>query len=88
MSTPEGFAPFPNTYADNLAVGRFSLLSQVQLDFKVDQYGDFLQRPDAMPRARSVANRVLDHLLFEYGYRDGIYDEYLSERLEDETCGT
>jgi hypothetical protein len=76
----------PDFYHDNLAVGSFSLLSQVQLDNKVDQYGDHLQRQDLMPRARYAGNRVLDHLLFEYGYRDGIYDEYLLAKVEDETC--
>jgi hypothetical protein len=76
----------PDSYHDNRNVSLFSLLSQVELDFKVDQYGDYMQRPDLMPRARYAGDRILEHLLFEYGYRDGIYDEYLLPRLEEEVC--
>lgn len=77
----------PDCYHDNLRVSSFSELSLEALDYMVDEYGDFMQRTDIMPRARAAGNRILDHLLFEYGYRDGIYDEYLPPKLEDETCG-
>jgi len=84
--TTEGFAPFPNTYEDNLRVASFSALTDAGLDHKVNEYGRFLQRTDLMQRARTAGERVLDHLLFELAYRDGIYDEYISERIEDELC--
>lgn len=78
----QGFAPFPDCYHDNLRVGSFSDLSDGGLDYLTDEYGRFAQRTDIMPRARTAANRILDHLLFELAYRDGIYES--APRMEDE----
>lgn len=85
--TSEGFTPFPDCYHDNLRVATFSGLTDKGLDHYVSEYGQFLQRTDIMVRARVAGERVLDHLLFELGYRDGIYDDYINPKVEDETCG-
>jgi hypothetical protein len=74
-------------YHDNLNVRNFADLGEEALPLMVDRYGDYLQRTDIMPRARLTGNRVLDHLLFEYAYRDGVYDEFLKTKVEDEICG-
>lgn len=71
----EGFASFPNTYEDNKQVGMFSNLTPEALEYKLNEYGQFLQRPDLMARAKRIGNRVLDHLLFEAAWRDGIYNK-------------
>jgi len=77
----EGFASFPNTYEDNKAAGIFSDWPQDVLEARVTEYGAFLQRTDLMPRAQATANRVMEHLLFELAWRDGIYNK-------EETDGT
>lgn len=79
--TPGGFAPFPDCYHDNLRVKDFSDLSDAGLDTMVNEYGKFNQRKDLMIRARTAAGRILDHLLFELAYRDGIYDQKDAECL-------
>lgn len=73
--TTEGFPPFPDCYHDNLRVAQFSALEDKALDWMVNEYGMFIQREDLMPRAKFAGNRVLDHLLFELGWRDGIYTQ-------------
>jgi len=73
--TGEGFASFPNTYEDNKRVGSFSEWPQDILEARVNEYGAFLQRTDPMPRAQATANRVMEHLLFELAFRDGIYNK-------------
>ena len=70
-----GFDSFPNTYEDNKQVGMFSDLSPEALEYKLNEYGRFLQRADLMSRVRRIGNRILDHLLFEAACRDGIYDK-------------
>jgi hypothetical protein len=81
---PGGFESFPSLYADTKQVAEFSTWSTEVLEERVNQYGHFLSTPQ-MPRATETANRILDHLLFELAYRDGIYDEYTGKQ-EDELC--
>jgi hypothetical protein len=79
--TTEGFESFPNIYVDNLQTHEFSTWNRAVLEARVMQYGTFLQQSDLMPRAKEGANRVMDHLLFELAWRDGVYDN--QERVED-----
>jgi hypothetical protein len=83
--TGEGFAPFPNTYEDNKRIGACSTLSDQILEDKCKEYVLFVQRKDIMPRAVSIAGRILDHVMFELAFRDGIYDEYTIKQ-EEELC--
>lgn len=80
----QGFETFPSLQPDNKLVGEFSTWTIDVLEARVHQYGHFLSK-EPMPRAKATANRVLDHLLFELAYRDGVYDEYIG-KSEDELC--
>jgi hypothetical protein len=71
----EGFVPFPNTYSDNLHIGDIPTMNRQVLDNKMMEYGAFVQRTDIMNRARSVGDRILNHLIFEAAWRDGVYEE-------------
>lgn len=82
--TGEGFESFPSLYADSKLVSEFSEWPTENLEARVHQYGQFLSK-ERMPRATATANRILDHLLFELAYRDGVYDEYTNKQ-EDELC--
>ena len=77
-----GFASFPRLEPDNKRVGEFSEWSTKALEERVHQYGHFLSK-EQMPRATRTANRILNHLLFELAYRDGVYDTYIKQ---DELC--
>jgi hypothetical protein len=79
-----GFAPFPDSYHDNLNVRNFSALNRAALEYKTDEYGAFMQRTDLMPRARAAGERILEHLIFELAYLDGVYDDVLNKKLEEE----
>lgn len=65
---------FPNLHSDTQEIHKVSEWTTEHLDYKTHEYGDFLQREDIMPRALHTANRILDHLLFEQAYRDGVYE--------------
>jgi hypothetical protein len=82
--TTQGNAPFPDCYHDNLHVKDFSAMSRDGLEYKTNEYGAFAQRDDLMPRARQAADRILEHLIFEMAYRDGVYDDVLNQKLEEE----
>lgn len=81
---PGGFESFPSLHTDNQRVGEFSEWSTEVLEERVHQYGHFLSK-DQMPRATATANRIMEHLLFELAYRDGVYDAYTGKQ-EDELC--
>jgi hypothetical protein len=66
--------PTPNVYSDSKRLGQFSEWDAEMLEARTMQYGEYLQTPDLMPRARLGADRVLNHLLFELAWRDGIYE--------------
>lgn len=74
----QGHESFPSLQSDNDRVGEFSEWSNENLEARVWQYGHFLST-EQMPRATKTANRILDHLLFELAYRDGVYDEYITK---------
>ena len=80
----QGFESFPSLYADEQQVAEFSEWSTEVLEARVHQYGHFLSTPQ-MPRATETANRIMEHLLFELAYRDGVYDEQTGKQ-EDELC--
>lgn len=80
----QGFEPFPSLYADSQLISKFSEWPTEVIEARVTEYGQFLSKPQ-MPRATATGNRILDHLIFELGYRDGIYDEYTNKH-EDELC--
>ena len=69
-----GFESFPSLYADSKLVAEFSEWSTEVLEARVHQYGHFLSQ-EQMPRATETANRIMEHLLFELAYRDGVYDQ-------------
>lgn len=74
MSNPEGgFESFPSLYADGLQTGEFSEWKTPFLLDRYNEYTQFLQRPDLMPRAQTEAARILLHLTFELDYRAGVY---------------
>lgn len=79
----EGFKPFPNTHSDRQEVSKVVEWDNERLDYKVHEYGAFLQRDDIMERARTVGTQILDLLMFELACRDGIYGK---EYREDELC--
>lgn len=81
--TGEGFAPFPSLYADEKRIREAAELSTEVLERFVNEYGHFLSKPQ-MPRATATANRILDHMIFELAYRDGVYDETIKQ--ENELC--
>lgn len=72
-----GFKPFPNTMADLKQVSNVEAWSREHLEHKTNEYGAFLTREDIIPRAIAAGNLILDRLLFEMAYRDGVYDEFL-----------
>ena len=80
------FPSFPNLNADMEQVHAVAEWTIEGLDYKTNEYGAFLQRKDPMPRAVAAANKILDLLLFEQGYRDGIYKIYTVGKVEDEVC--
>jgi len=80
--TSEGFESFPNTYMDNKHISGISTMPDSVLERKTYEYGAFLQRTDIMDRARAIGDRILNHLLFELAYRDGIYNEFLEDSYE------
>lgn len=65
----EGFKPFPNTIADQEKLHSITQWSEEQLQDKVYEYYEFLDRKDLMPRAIAAANRILEHLGFEVDMR-------------------
>lgn len=73
--TTQGYETFPNLYGDSLKVVEIAEWTPEALDNKTNEYGEFLTRPNLMPRAKKMANWIMDRLLFEMGYRDGIYGE-------------
>jgi hypothetical protein len=82
--TSTGFDVFPNVHSDEQEVLKVVEWGDEKLLHKLDEYGSFLQRPDIMPRARKVADFILDRLIFDQACRDGVYDEFINE---DELCG-
>lgn len=72
--TPQGFESMPSIYSDSRDIGNVSELANEVLDAKTMEYGRFLQSPDIMPRAKQSAERIINHLLFELAWRDGVYD--------------
>ena len=70
----EGFDAFPSLYADNKLVGEFSAWDRDVLDQRIRDYERFLQKDDLMPRARSEAERIVGHLVFEVMYREGAFN--------------
>lgn len=78
-----GFETFPSLHADTAKITVFAEMDTEILERLANEYTDFLARGNLMPRAEKTANRILDHVLFEMAYRDGIYDEYLN--LEEVT---
>lgn len=69
---PEGEV-FPNLHADTELVHRLAELSDEALDYKAKEYSMFLERTYLMPRAINAANRILEHIIFEMNFRNGIY---------------
>ena len=83
--TSKGGEVFPNTHSDLQYIHTVAEWNDEQLDHKVNEYGQFLQRTDLMPRAIKAANFIMDRLIFELAYRDGVYDPIV-EKVEDEIC--
>lgn len=75
--TGGGFEYRPSLYADNKLVSELSdaRFTDDVLMSKAEEYREFLQHPDLMPRARAEAERVQQHLLFEVMYRYGLFEE-------------
>lgn len=82
----EGFPDYPNLHLDKELTHRVVELPDEQLIYKLNQYGEFIGREGIMPKHREAANWILDRLLFDQAVRDGIYDDAINQRLEDESC--
>ena len=76
--TSTGFEPFPNTHSDAQEVLKVAEWSNKQLEYKLTEYGRFSQRKDIMPRARKAADFVLDRLIFDQAFRDGVYSDEIA----------
>ena len=77
--TGSGFETFPHLYADTKKIEVFAEMDKEILERLANEYTEFLSRERLMPRAEATANRVLDHVMFELDFREGIYDEYLEK---------
>ena len=71
--TSTGFEPFPNTHSDAQEVLGVASWPDDKLEYKLEEYGRFVQRKDIMPRARRMGDFVLDRLIFDQACRDGVY---------------
>jgi hypothetical protein len=81
----KGHESFPPTHMDNLDVHNFSDEKKwptQKLIGRLSMYSKFLERPDIMPRARKVASRIIEHVLFELPYR-GLYLDFDFENEDD-----
>ena len=85
--TSQGTAPFPNLHSDAQEILRVVEWSDEGLEYKLNQYGEFMQRQDIQKRARTLGDFILDRLIFDQACRDGVYDISTMPRLEDEVCG-
>lgn len=74
-----GFETFPSLHADTAKITVFAEMDKDILERLANEYTDFLARENLMPRAKATANRILDHVMFELAYREGVYAEYLEE---------
>ncbi len=74
-----GFETFPSLHADTAKITVFAEMDKDILERLATEYTDFLSRENLMPRAKATANRILDHVMFELAYREGVYAEYLEE---------
>jgi len=81
--TSAGSFSFPNLHSDTEEVRRVVEWSDEQLEYKMSQYGEFMQRPEIQPRGRKLGEFILDRLIFDAACRDGVYDIV---PLEDEVC--
>jgi hypothetical protein len=71
----EGFTSYPNMHLDDQVALRAVELSTEHLDYKMNQYGEFVQRTNLLPRHLEKAHKLLDRFIFEAACRDGVYDE-------------
>lgn len=74
-----GFETFPSLHADTAKITVFAEMDKDILERLANEYTDFLARENLMPQAKATANRILDHVMFELAYREGVYAEYLEE---------
>lgn len=72
--TTEGFITLPHFQADELRIDTIAETPIELLESRSTEYSQFLAG-EIMPRARAASNRILNHLIFELAYRDGVYDE-------------
>jgi len=83
----QGQASFPPIYEDSKVLGDFSDEQRWptrKLEGRLNRYLEFLNHDDPMPRAREGARRIVEHIMFELLYREGVYnvnegEEYGSE---------
>ncbi len=75
--TSKGGDVFPNTYSDAQEIIRVADWTDEHLDFKLNEYGAFMQREDLMARARKTGDFILERLIFEQAFRDGVFSDIL-----------
>jgi hypothetical protein len=68
-----GFASFPSLHYENTKTSRYAEMDTPDLESRVNEYTNFLSG-NCMPRARAIGERIVNHILFELAYRDGVYD--------------
>ena len=72
--------PFPPLFTDAQRVREIAEWPQEILEEKAMLYGQFLCE-DLMPRAKEQADYIMENVLFELAYRDGVYDEVLCAEM-------
>lgn len=72
--TGEGFPSYPNMHLDEQVAYTATELSNEHLNYKMNQYGQFLQRENIMTRHRERADKLLGRFIFEAACREGVYD--------------
>ena len=72
--TGSGFDSMPNFYEDNKNIGSISTLGDAALQHMYETYTAWAARKDIMPRAKQAAERILNHLEFEFRYQAGVYE--------------
>ena len=87
--TGDGFEGMPNFYGDNKLTAEISGWTDAALIYKYNEYLEWVNRDDIMPRAQGLARRIMAHLTFEYVYRSELDPAETNElrKMEDEFCG-
>ena len=71
----QGKDKFPPIYFDTKQIQQLSRWDDSLLLSRLNTYMELIQNPDTMPRAKAGASRLVDHIIFELSYREGMYNQ-------------